>query len=40
MTLLMAIEEQFEVSLSMDEMTSMTSLSEIVAVLERHGVNT
>ncbi len=33
MVLLVAIEEQFEVTLSMDEMTSMTSLDCILAVL-------
>jgi acyl carrier protein len=38
MTLLMAIEEQFDVSLAMDEMTAMTSLVEIVSVLKGHGV--
>ncbi len=34
MVLLVAIEEQFNVSLSMDEMTSMTSFERIVEVLQ------
>jgi acyl carrier protein len=38
MMLLVVLEEQFGVSLSMDEMTSMTSLPKIVAVLKGHGV--
>ena len=33
MVLLVALEDQFEVSLSMDEMTSMTSLERVVEVL-------
>jgi len=37
MMLLVVLEEQFEVSLSMDDMTSMTSLAEVVAVLDRYG---
>ena len=39
MMLLVVLEEQFEVSFSMTEMTSMTSLPEIVAVLKGHGVS-
>jgi acyl carrier protein len=38
MTLLVAIEEEFGVSLAMAEMTAMTSLAKIVAILERYGV--
>ena len=34
MVLLVALEEQFGVTFSMDEMTSMTSLDRIVDVLE------
>ncbi len=39
MTLLASLEEQFGLTLSMDEMTSMTSLPKIVAVLKKHGAN-
>lgn len=35
MVLLVALEEQFGVAFSMDEMTSMTSLDRIVDVLQR-----
>ena len=35
MVLLVALEEQFGVTFSMDEMTSMTSLDRIVDVLQR-----
>lgn len=38
MMLLVVLEEQFDVSFSMNEMTSMTSLAEILAVLKGHGV--
>ena len=34
MVLLVALEEQFGLILSMDEMTSMTSLEHIIAVLQ------
>lgn len=37
MTLLLALEDRFGVSFSMDEMPEMTSLPKIVAVLKRHG---
>lgn len=37
MTLLMALEEHFGVSFSMEEMPEMTSIPRIVAVLDRHG---
>jgi acyl carrier protein len=40
MTLLVVLEEQFGVTLSMDEMTSMTSVPKIVDVLKSHGVTT
>jgi acyl carrier protein len=38
MMLLVVLEEQLEVSFSIDEMTAMTSLPKIVAVLKTHGV--
>lgn len=38
MTLLLALEDQFGTSFSMDEMPEMTSLPKIVSVLEQHGV--
>ncbi|MBV9544967.1 MAG: acyl carrier protein [Chloroflexi bacterium] len=39
MMLLMVLEEQFGVTFEMEEMTSMTSLPRIIAVLKEHGVN-
>ena len=36
MMLMVVLEEQFELSLSVDEMTSMTSLGEIVRVVKLH----
>lgn len=36
--LVTAIEEQFAISLTMDEMMEMRSVRDIHAVLERHGV--
>ena len=38
MMLLVALEEQFDVTLSTAEMIIMTSLDAIVAVLDQHGV--
>lgn len=38
MMLLVALEEQFEVTFAMDEMSKMTSLAKIVATLQRYGV--
>ena len=37
-TLLLALEERFGTSFSMDEMPEMTSLPKIVSILEQHGV--
>jgi acyl carrier protein len=34
MVLLVALEEQFDITFTMDEMTSMTSLERIIAVLQ------
>lgn len=39
MMLLTVLEEEFTVSFSLDEMTALTSLPEIVSVLKAHGVN-
>jgi acyl carrier protein len=39
MMLLVVLEEDFGVSFSMDEMTSMTSLPRIVDVLKAHGAS-
>jgi acyl carrier protein len=39
MMLLVALEDQFGVTFSMDEMTSMTSLPRIVAVLKDHAID-
>jgi acyl carrier protein len=39
MMLLVVLEEEFGVSFSMDEMTSMSSIPEILSVLNQHGVN-
>jgi acyl carrier protein len=39
MMLLVVLEEQFGVSFALDEMTTMTSLQQIVAVLKGHGVH-
>jgi acyl carrier protein len=39
MMLLVVIEEQFGVTLTLDEMTSMTSESAIISVLKNHGVD-
>lgn len=38
MMLILALEEQFGLTLSTNEMTSMTSLAAIVGVLNHHGV--
>lgn len=38
-TLMLALEDEFNTSFSMDEMPEMTSLSKIVAVLREHGRN-
>lgn len=38
MWLIMAIEEKFSISLSMDEMIEMRSVPTIVRVLDRHNV--
>ena len=40
MVLLVALEEHFECTFSMDEMTSMTSLERIMDVLQRQAVKT
>ena len=40
MMLLTVLEDEFAVSFSLDEMTSLTSLPEIVSVLKAHGVST
>jgi acyl carrier protein len=37
MTLLLALEEHFGVSFSMEEMPEMTSVPRIIGALERHG---
>jgi len=39
MMLLVVLEEQFGVSLSVDEMTAMTSLPKIVGVLKGYGAS-
>ena len=38
LTLVVALEEQFGLDLSMNEITSMTSLPQILAVLKKHSV--
>jgi acyl carrier protein len=38
MMLLVVLEEQFGVTFTMEEMTSMTSLAAIVTTLQTHGV--
>jgi acyl carrier protein len=39
MMLLVVLEEEFGVSFSMDEMTSMTSIPKILFVLDQHGIS-
>jgi acyl carrier protein len=36
LTLILALEDQFETAFSVDEMPNMTSLAAIVAIVERH----
>ncbi len=38
MMLMVVLEEQFEMTFTVDEMTSMTSLAQIVGILKRHGI--
>lgn len=38
MTLLATLEEKFDLTFSMDEMSAMTSLPKIMAVLKQHAV--
>jgi acyl carrier protein len=39
MMLLVVLEEEFGISFSMEEMTSMTSLPRIISVLKGHGAS-
>ena len=38
LTLLVALEEEFDLTFSTSEMSSMSSLPAVVAVLEKHGL--